>query len=199
MRIERVVNYITTLGPGSRLCIWVNGCSRKCVGCVSPNLQNVDESTEVDIYECLYAYNLELIDGVTISGGEPFEQAEELYRLVRYIRRRGIRDILVYTGYTYDQLKDMQSAAVDGVLEAISVLIDGPYVEELDFGVSNIKGSDNQEIHYLDPSVRKKYEAYIKNERNVSEMILANVFLGIGIPCKSYVQEFNQNGNKSKN
>ena len=135
MRIERVVNYITTLGPGSRLCIWVNGCSRKCVGCVSPNLQNVDESTEVDIYECLYAYNLELIDGVTISGGEPFEQAEELYRLVRYIRRRGIRDILVYTGYTYDQLKDMQSAAVDGVLEAISVLIDGPYVEELDFGV----------------------------------------------------------------
>ena len=95
MRIERAVNYVTTLGPGRRLCIWVNGCPRKCEGCVSQRLQLVDEGTENDIYEYFFAYNMESIDGVTVSGGEPFMQADELLKLVEYLKRRGVSDILV--------------------------------------------------------------------------------------------------------
>ena len=190
MRIERAVNYVTTLGPGRRLCIWVNGCPRKCEGCVSQRLQLVDEGTENDIYEYFFAYNMESIDGVTVSGGEPFMQADELLKLVEYLKRRGVSDILVYTGYTYEELLHMNNPSVNGVLEKISVLIDGPYVKALDFGKSNIKGSENQKIYYLDESVREIYENYITDERSVEEFILGNVLLGVGIPYEEYISEF---------
>jgi len=197
MRIDRAVNYVTTLGPGRRLCIWVNGCSRGCKGCVSPNLQRVDESTEVDIFEYFFRYNLEAIDGVTISGGEPFEQTSELWLLVSYLKQRGVRDILIYTGYTYEELKARRDPDVEAIFTEISVLIDGPYVKELDFGTNNIKGSENQKIHYLDPSVRHKYTDYIKSERSVCEMTLGSTCLGIGIPDEKYITDFYQSNKKS--
>ena len=196
MRIERAVNYMTSLGPGRRLCVWVNGCNRRCEGCVSKRLQEVDEGTEVDIYEYFFGYNLEAIDGVTISGGEPFEQADELCRLTEYFRRRGVSDILVYTGYTYEELVSMENLSVKKVLESISVLIDGPYIKELDFGISNIKGSENQRIHYLDASVKDFYQRYITDTRNVKEVTLGNVLLGVGIPSKEYIENFNKNDRK---
>ena len=190
MRIERAVNYVTSLGPGKRLCIWVNGCPRRCEGCVSARLQSVDEETEADVYEYFLPYNLQAIDGVTISGGEPFMQADELLKLVEYFRHRGILDILVYTGYTYEELLAMQDPTVNEVLEKISVLIDGPYVKALDFGRSNIKGSENQKIHYLDERVKAFYENYITEERNVREFLLGNVLLGVGIPTEEYIKNF---------
>lgn len=192
MRIERAVNYVEALGPGKRLCVWVNGCSRGCEGCVSARLQRIDESTEVEIEEYFLGYNLRAIDGVTVSGGEPFQQIDGLYKLVRYFKRRGVKDILVYTGYTLQQLREMKDGQVDGILENVSVLIDGPYVAALDDGRGNLKGSDNQQIHYLDESVKEKYEAYLSQERKVQEMQMANVLLGVGIPTKEYIEKFNQ-------
>ena len=183
---------MTALGPGRRLCVWVNGCQRRCEGCVSARLREIDEGTEVDIYEYFFGYNLEAIDGVTISGGEPFDQPEELSRLVEYFRRRGITDILVYTGYTYEELLKMENPSVAKALSYISVLIDGPYVKDLDFGISNIKGSDNQKIHYFDESVKEFYSAYISDTRSVKEITLGNVLLGVGIPSKEYVENFNK-------
>lgn len=190
MRIERAVNYIRTLGPGLRLCIWVNGCSRGCPGCVSKRLQEADEGTEVDIYEYFSRYNLERIDGVTVSGGEPFEQPEELRKLVDYFTKRGIEDILVYTGYTLSELCAKKNRDIDSVLEKISVLIDGPYILERDSGRGNLTGSDNQCIHYLIPKYREEYEAYIKELRAPEEMILGNTLLSVGIPDRQYIDEF---------
>ena len=192
MRVERAVNYMTTLGPGNRLCVWVNGCSRGCKGCVSSRLQKIDEGTEVDIHEYFFGYNLSNIDGVTISGGEPFDQISELCRLVDYFRKRGVDDILVYTGYTYKELIEMKNPEVNTVLSQIAVLIDGPYIEELDDGLCNIKGSSNQNIYYLDPKVKEKYERYINPVRNVKEMTLGNVMLSVGIPDKAYIENFNK-------
>lgn len=191
MRIERAVNYITALGPGKRLCVWVNGCSRGCKGCVSKRLQAVDESTEADIETYFFGYNLEAIDGVTISGGEPFEQSKELNKLVKYFKRRGIKDILVYTGFTIEGLRKAKNADVAEILENISVLIDGEYVEELDSGKGNLKGSDNQRILYLDESVKEKYEAYLHAERGMQEMTLGNTMLAVGIPDRAYIEKFN--------
>jgi len=193
MRIERAVNYVETLGPGKRLCVWVNGCSRRCVGCVSARLQRIDESTEVQIEEYFLGYNLQQTDGVTVSGGEPFEQIDELYKLVRYFRRRGVRDILVYTGFTLQELREMNSEKIEGILNNISVLIDGPYIEKLDGGAGNLKGSDNQQIYYLDETLREKYEKYLSQERKMQEIEMANVLLGVGIPDREYIEQFNEN------
>ena len=82
--MERIVSGVTTLGPGKRIAIWVNGCNRACPGCISPRLQKFDESTECNIIDILGNYDLVNIDGITISGGEPFEQIDDLYDLVCY-------------------------------------------------------------------------------------------------------------------
>ncbi len=190
MRIERAVNYLTSLGPGKRLCIWTNGCPRRCPGCVSERLRIPDEETEVDISEYLEDYNIEAADGVTVSGGEPFMQPSELLRLLRYLRERGASDILVYTGYTLEELRRMGSREVDEALGLISVLIDGPYVEKLDTGRGNLYGSTNQRVIYLDESQREKYEKYIRDERAPEEIIAGNTLISAGIPSREYIQKF---------
>lgn len=190
MRIERAVNYVTALGPGKRLCVWVNGCSRGCPGCVSPRLQRIDESTEAEIGQYFADYRLDAIDGVTVSGGEPFDQAQQLAELVGYFRRRGVRDILVYSGYTLEELIAREDAATNEALRGISVLIDGPYVRELDTQQGNLAGSSNQRIHYFDRSLRPRYEAYAAQTRTMQEMTLGNTLLAVGIPDAAYIEKF---------
>lgn len=191
MRIEQCVNYVTSLGPGKRLCIWVNGCSRRCRGCMSSHLQAVDPSVEVCIEEYLAEFNLLRIDGVTISGGEPFEQTAELVHLLTYCRQNGIRDILVYTGFTLEELLKRKDPDTEKALSLISVLVDGPYVEEKNFGTDNIKGSANQRVILLDKTLEKTYHNYMGDERAMQEFLLGSVLLGVGIPPDGYIEAFN--------
>ena len=190
MRIERTLNYVTALGPGRRLAVWVNGCSRGCAGCVSERLQKIDERTEADIEEYFFGYRTDGIDGVTVSGGEPFEQTEELLHLLRYFRRRGVRDILVYTGFLLEELQARGDGATDAALAEISVLIDGPYVASLDTGKGNLKGSDNQRIHFFDPSLAPAYHAYFREQREMQEVTLPGSLLAVGIPDTAYIEAF---------
>lgn len=190
MRIERALNYVTALGPGSRLAVWVNGCSRGCPGCVSERLQRVDERTEVDIEEYFFGYRLDGIDGVTVSGGEPFEQTAELLRLVERFRRQGVRDILVYTGFTLEELRARKDPATDAVLAHISALIDGPYIAARDSGRGNLMGSENQRLHIFDESLRPAYAACFREERTVQEVTLPGALLAVGIPDAAYIEAF---------
>lgn len=187
MRIERVLTGIKTLGPGERMVIWTNGCERNCKGCVSPRLQRNNPRTEVDIETFFNRFDLSQVDGVTISGGEPFLQKEELLHLLIYLKRRGVKDILVYTGYMLAELRDIISKEC---LKYISVLIDGPYIEELNDNTSNIKGSLNQNVIYFDDSLKDKYQAYIKKERFMQEQQIQSILIGVGIPSKEYIEEF---------
>ena len=190
MRIERVVTNIRTLGPGNRLGIWVNGCKRGCKGCVSKDLQKVMPETEGKIEDFLEGFNLKKIDGVTISGGEPFEQIDELKKLILLLTQENINDILVYTGYTLEELKEMDNQNGNYILDNISVLIDGPYIIELDDQKHNLKGSKNQKIHYLKTEYRQIYNDYITDIRSMQEFELANILLGVGIPTKEYIEDF---------
>ena len=187
MRIERVLTGIKTLGPGSRMVIWTNGCDRDCKGCVSRRLQRSNPRTEVDIETFFNRFDLSYVDGVTISGGEPFLQKEELLHLLTYLKRRGVKDILVYTGFMLAELRDVISKEC---LKFISVLIDGPYIEELNDNTNNIKGSLNQNIIYFDNSLKEKYQAYIKKERFMQEEQIQSILIGVGIPSKEYIEEF---------
>lgn len=191
MQIERTVSGVTTLGPGKRLAVWVNGCFRKCKGCVSPRLRLFNPLNEVDIEEYFSVFDLKNTGGVTISGGEPFEQARELYRLVTYFRVRGIDDILIYTGYTIEELRSKNDEYVDGVLSKIAVLIDGPYVLEKDSGTGNLKGSDNQRIIVLNERYRRKYAGYYRKKRKMRTLAAGNLVLAVGIPDKEFIEKFN--------
>jgi len=93
--------------------------------------------------------------GVTISGGEPFDQEEELLALLEWLAGRGVQDIVCYTGYLRGELEVRPIAS--RCLKLLAVLVDGPYVVELDDG-RGIRGSTNQVVHRLDPEYDFDFE-----------------------------------------
>ncbi len=186
MQIEKILYPIRALGPGNRLVIWTLGCPRRCEGCSNPETQNPNPNAELSVCEILDRYDFELIDGVTISGGEPFIQIFELRKLVLELKKRKVKDILVYTGYTYQELIDMGKRDVDDILANISVLIDGPYMEELHLN-HRLKGSSNQNIIYIDKEQIERYEKYLGEEKKLDIIHLANGEVHfIGIPPKDF-------------
>jgi anaerobic ribonucleoside-triphosphate reductase activating protein len=136
---------LTTLGPGRRLGIWLQGCSIRCPGCISadtwPSAQG--RTTTEAVIEAVIPWLLEA-EGITVSGGEPFDQPEALKVLLRELRRLSHVDILVYSGYPFD--------ALSGWLREnpglIDVLISEPYDERAAQALA-LRGSDNQRIHFL--------------------------------------------------
>ena len=129
MLISLIKYPITTLGPGKRVGIWTYGCNKRCSGCMSKHTWEIDLSkgrtVSSIIEEVKHIIEGDTVDGVTVSGGEPFLQ-EDLNELLKGIKALGINDILVYTGYLIDELKDKMET-----IKNIGVLIDGPYVDEL--------------------------------------------------------------------
>jgi len=152
--VERVCFPVETLGPGRRVALWVQGCSRRCPGCLSPELFERRTSARRPVAVVLRAITAAgPCDGLTISGGEPFEQAEALCRLVDDVRRVAGLEILVYTGCTIEELRSSGGAALR-LLERIDMLVDGPYREELP-DTRIWRGSDNQRLHLLTTRARR--------------------------------------------
>lgn len=170
MRIGRILSPVHSLGPGERLCIWTQGCSKKCMGCISPELQ---EQSELDIDEgILWKLMRQIADknncsGLTVSGGDPMEQPDSLLMLLEKARSR-FEDILVYTGFCVeDILKGCAGGAGIKCLDYIDVLIDGRYVKELNTSDCVLRGSSNQKITYLNEKMKPIYEEYMKQGRIV--------------------------------
>lgn len=149
MFVHHICFPVTTLGPGKRLGIWVSGCSKACVGCMSEELKDREESDRISLesLQRMIAGYAGRIEGVTISGGEPFDQVEELAMLVAFLSKYVSEDILLYTGYTFEELQGMSGA--ERVLKHVATLIDGAYVESLDDG-EGLRGSRNQKVVRID-------------------------------------------------
>ena len=192
MQIERIIADVETLGPGKRICIWVNGCKRRCKGCVSPELQAFQTKNECDVVGLLKKFRPNASTAITVSGGEPFEQTTELAELVKYLRGCGVEDILVYTGYTVEELRARETETENTlyILNNIGVLIDGPYIDELNFDVGNLKGSENQRVIFMNPRLKKKYGGYTSDVRKMQEYYVFPHVVGVGIPTKEYVKKF---------
>jgi len=135
-------------GPGLRFVLFVQGCTRHCTGCHNPDTWDFDGGQEMDTGEILDQFGEGgLIRGITLSGGEPFEQAGACALLAGQIRALG-RDIVTYTGYTFEELQDRSSADLDvkRLLEATDILVDGPFIaEERDWDLP-FRGSRNQRL-----------------------------------------------------
>lgn len=168
MRIARMISPVHSLGPGERVCLWLQGCLRDCPGCISPELKPVaGPETPVELLADILTRTARRggCGGLTISGGEPFLQAAELLRLLALVRD-GFQDILVYTGYTLKELQGKSCGpAGRDCLAYIDVLIDGPYLQERNRPDCVLRGSDNQIIHYLNPGLAGCYGAYLAQGR----------------------------------
>ena len=122
--ISRVHFPVTTLGPGKRLGIWFQGCSLRCEGCISVDTW-ATAKTLIPIDQLMMALSsyLPLVDGITISGGEPFDQFDALLAIVVQLRKKTEVDILLYTGYSIEDIPDQ----LQKIKPYIDVLISDPF------------------------------------------------------------------------
>jgi anaerobic ribonucleoside-triphosphate reductase activating protein len=129
-------------------------------------------------------------EGITISGGEPFLQAEALRELVGTVRSRRDYGVIIYTGFTFRELKEHRDAAWDGLLDCCDILVDGPYVEELN-DEKSLRGSSNQTVVPLTGRYGKCLEMYGADRRSVE--FISKKGGGtrmVGIPPKGIVEKF---------
>lgn len=161
---------VTTLGPGRRAGIWTQGCTLHCPGCLSRDTWPADPGTAIPVHAVLgwLASLPGPVEGVTISGGEPFQQPEAVAELLRGVHAwRGDRrlDILVYSGYVYSRLSRTPQARE--ILELCDAVVTGPYVDRLNpaaprgrntqEGSLLWRGSANQRIVPLTVLGRERY------------------------------------------
>ena len=169
MYISRLHFPVTTLGPGRRLGIWFQGCSIRCPGCISADTWRAGTGRVgfESVAAAIMPWLLEA-DGITVSGGEPFDQPDALKVLLTILRCRFSGDILVYTGYPIEALSE-QLDAMPGLIDA---LITDPY----DYSASqtkSLRGSDNQRLHLLTPLGERSFCTYVDRpfERSVDMML----------------------------
>lgn len=183
MYLDRILYPVTALGPGERIALWVAGCDRKCRGCANPELwvRHPEQYLTPEALACqVNTLADRKIDGLTITGGEPFDQAEEILRFLDGLAFR--TEVLVFTGYVLEELSEEEMHRA--LLKRIDVLVDGPYMEERNDGTSALRGSANQRIHYLDPGRRTRYEAYLREGRKIQNFVYDYHILSVGIHNK---------------
>lgn len=173
-----------TLGYGNRLSIWMIGCPHHCFNCSNPELWEENKDKEIPICDILSAikHHKNDIQGVTITGGEPFHQISELLELLYSLKNFGITDVLVYTGYTIQQLEVMGDS-YSQALSLIGVLIDGKYIDEQNDDMG-IRGSKNQNITILNGELKEKYESLSFCKRTSQTIVSNGNIISVGIPLK---------------
>ena len=196
MQFSKILSNVKVLGPGNRTVIWVQGCGKRCPGCIAPEMQPYDGGFTMDPESILRVIRQQQhTDGVTVSGGEPFDQDEqELVSLVECCDA-ATGDVLLYTGYSMEQLKRKVSPDIlDRILHAVSVLITDPYLEAFDDGSSGLLGSGNQRVWIM--KNEDKYMQALHVHR--SQQIFADeqgIFVA-GIPGNEFKQLLMKKGEK---
>ena len=159
IRIRRFLPETKVEGPGNRACIWVQGCSIQCPNCAVPESWPTSGGEEVEVEELAQKiFGIPDIEGITFSGGEPFDQAESLASLGHIVQEEGL-SVVTFTGYTLENIQNSIDPGWQDLLSVTDLLIDGPYVlEESDPNVLWV-GSSNQRYHFITPRYRHlKYE-----------------------------------------
>ncbi len=148
MKLLNVFKETISDGVGLRYSIYLSGCRHACPGCHNPESWNPDngcELTEEVLKEIIKEIKANpLLDGITISGGDPFFSPDDLFFLVKRLKEATQMNIWCYTGYTIEHIRRTPNMAK--VLDYIDVLVDGPYVEQLRDPKLNFRGSSNQRI-----------------------------------------------------
>ena len=148
LKIAGIVQESIVDGPGIRYVIFTQGCPHNCKGCHNPDTHSLAGGTLVDIDEIIDEIKSnDIISGVTFSGGEPFLQPLPLSYLAEQLHLSGY-NIVCYTGYTYEQLLEMENinSDISRLLSSIDILIDGPFILEKKSMDLKFKGSSNQRI-----------------------------------------------------
>ena len=146
MRIANTVNDSIVDGHGLRFTIFTQGCPHHCAGCHNPDTHDFQGGVEMSVGELASLMGKNpLVEGLTLSGGEPFSQAADCARLAQVAHRLGW-NVWTYTGYLFETIRDAEDPAWQELLRNTDVLVDGPFVEKEKSYSLHFRGSRNQRL-----------------------------------------------------
>lgn len=158
-------------GPGRRLIFWVQGCRFRCTEtCINPALLSPDagytyacQDVTEGILDSIRKSPFE-VKGVTVLGGEPFEQAAELSEVLTPLKAHSLT-IMVYSGHTHKWLLKQRSKGIINLLTLTDLLVDGPYLPDKYDPTLAWRGSTNQNLLCLsDAYTPESLDAYFKEQ-----------------------------------
>ncbi|WP_228460770.1 4Fe-4S single cluster domain-containing protein [Gordonia crocea] len=136
-------------GPGTRFALWVQGCSLQCPGCFNPHLWGTKGGTDRRVADLVDDVSAADVDGITLLGGEPFEQAVALAALADAVRARGL-SVMTFTGYDLPELTGAGAPTGSAeLLAATDLLVTGRYERERPDHRRPWVGSTNQRFEFL--------------------------------------------------
>ncbi|WP_166827407.1 4Fe-4S single cluster domain-containing protein [Thalassoroseus pseudoceratinae] len=152
LQVAQIVADTQAEGPGHRFAVWLQGCPLRCPGCCNPEMLPFSGGHSVGVSELLTQFRHAVeanphIEGVTLLGGEPFSHpGVEVFA-------GGVRDhggsVMIFTGFTLNELKARPEAHVQELLAETDLLVDGPYLRDQPDTTRRWIGSQNQQIHFL--------------------------------------------------
>lgn len=164
IKIAHIIQDSIVDGPGIRLTIFTQGCVHNCLGCHNPETHSFSGGFYMEIDKILELVKENpLLDGITLSGGEPFHQGKSCGRLAREIKARGL-NVVTYTGYSFEEIineMDLNTGWRD-LLLATDILIDGKFDIDKKSLLLKFRGSSNQRIIDVKASLENKRICIIK-------------------------------------
>ena len=140
-------------GPGNRFVLWTQGCSKGCSECFNPETWSNNiykEYSPLQLFELIKNFE---VDGITISGGDPLEQEDELLELLMLLSSiRLSKGVILFTGFTRAEISS--NIIREKCLQYIDVLIDGRYEKNLKVDFS-LRGSSNQEFYFFSDKISR--------------------------------------------
>lgn len=153
-------------GPGKRLLIFLQGCTIRCKGCTNSHLWGFGEGRDTSIEELLQA--CAGLEGITLHGGEPQDQSEQLIHLVKQVKAMG-KTVVLFTGYLYKELKLRPQRQIWHLAD---IVISGRYEEEKQSIYLQFRGSTNQRVY----THKGKYKGYrVRDGKTVAILTLDNL------------------------
>ncbi len=164
MRYAQIREFDVANGPGVRTTIFVTGCTIGCKNCFNKEYQDFNFGklwTDEDTEKILKFLSKDMIEGLTILGGEPFDNTKDLLSIVKDIKEKSQKSIWIFSGHIFEKLiEDRDNLEL---LKICDVLVDGPFVEKLKNLKLKFRGSENQRIIDLKESFKNnKIIAYKK-------------------------------------
>lgn len=158
-------------GPGLRYAVWVQGCSLRCPGCCNPEMFSPSGGERVEVEALIEDVARSSVEGLTLLGGEPFEQEAACAELAHAVRRQG-RSVMVFTGFRLEEL-----SASSPLLAACDLLVDGRFERDRPERRRRWIGSENQRMHFFGDRHRPEEPCF--TERNQVEIRLSRGELAV--------------------
>ncbi len=149
-------------GEGIRTVLWAQGCNHNCENCQNTQTHDFTGGVLYDVADLkIQINNVELQDGITFSGGDPFYQPEQLLELAKHCKANGL-NVWAYTGFTYEVM--LENKLFRDILNYVDVLVDGKFEQSKKSLELAFRGSTNQRLIDVQNSLAKNKTVLYDNK-----------------------------------